>query len=278
MNASTPVGRQRASRSLVRIQAAHARLAFLVLASLAVAVPSAAQIVPCSGIQDRGFKILLDDIFDAAGGAASPLMQSLIYRLSTNLEQLQVESGLPLKVVRCAKRRPSDPSEFRRPLVEQLNARQVVLEVWGTTAKATDQAGAEVHEATVGYLLVPVRFDEFTDGQPSGAFLLSRQAKSVTSVDELVRLVDQAGELAAYVAVSTGVKLLRSKEYDQARAQLCRSEALLTRAAGPTPSARDKTLIGYVQRMAADVVTQAKADPAYTGVLKALPISTGGCR
>ena len=213
MNASTPVGRQRASRSLDRIQPAHARLAFLVLASLAVAVPSAAQIVPCSGIQDRGFKILLDDIFDAAGGAASPLMQSLIYRLSTNLEQLQVESGLPLKVVRCAKRRPSDPSEFRRPLVEQLNARQVVLEVWGTTAKATDQTGAEVHEATVGYLLVPVRFDEFTDGQPSGAFLLSRQAKSVTSVDELVRLVDQAGELAAYVAVSTGVKLLRSKEY-----------------------------------------------------------------
>jgi hypothetical protein len=59
---------------------------------------------------------------------------------------------------------------------------------------------------------------------------------------------------------------------------LCRSEALLTRAAGPTPSERDKTLIGYVQRMAADVVTQAKADPAYTGVLKALPISTGGCR
>ncbi len=274
MNTSTPVGRPRASRSLDR----HARLAFLVLASLAVAVPSAAQIVPCSGIQDRGFKILLDDIFDAAGGAASPLMQSLIYRLSTNLEQLQVESGLPLKVVRCAKRRPSDPSEFRRPLVEQLNARQVVLEVWGTTAKATDQTGAEVHEATVGYLLVPVRFDEFTDGQPSGAFLLSRQAKSVTSVDELVRLVDQAGELAAYVAVSTGVKLLRSKEYDQARAQLCRSEALLTRAAGPTPSARDKTLIGYVQRTAADVVTQAKADPAYTGVLKALPISTGGCR
>jgi hypothetical protein len=278
MNAGTPVGRQRASRSLVRIQPARARLAFLVLASLAIAVPSAAQIVPCSGIQDRGFKILLDDIFDAAGGAASPLMQSLIYRLSTNLEQLQVESGLPLKVVRCAKRRPSDPSEFRRPLVEQLNARQVVLEVWGTTAKATDQTGAEVHEATVGYLLVPVRFDEFTDGQPSGAFLLSRQAKSVTSVDELVRLVDQAGELAAYVAVSTGVKLLRSKEYDQARAQLCRSEALLTRAAGPTPSARDKTLIGYVQRMAADVVTQAKADPAYAGVLKALPVSTGGCR
>ena len=78
--------------------------------------------------------------------------------------------------------------------------------------------------------------------------------------------------------MSTGVKLLRSKEYDQARAQLCRSEVLLTRAAGSSPSARDKTLIVYVQRMAADVVTQAKADPAYKGILKSLPVSTGGCR
>ena len=107
---------------------------------------------------------------------------------------------------------------------------------------------------------------------------MSRQAKSVTSVDDLVRLVDQTGELAAYVAVSTGVKLLRSKEYNLARKQLCDSEGLLTRAAGATPGARDKALIGYVQRLAADVITQAKADPAYTGVLKVLPISTGSCR
>jgi hypothetical protein len=279
MNAETQLARCCAGGQATRMMLPRVRLTILaLLASLAAASPSAAQIVPCSGIQDRGFKILLDDIFDSAGGTASPLMQSLIFRVSTNLEQLQVESGLPLKVIRCAKRRPSDPSDFRQPLVEQLNARQVVLEIWGTTAQATDPTGAVVHEATVGYLLVPVRFDEFTQGQPAGAFLLSRQAKSVTSVDELVRLVDQSGELAGYVAVSTGVKLLRSKEYDQARAQLCRSEVLLTRAAGGAPSARDKTLIGYVQRMAGDVVTQARADPAYTGILKSLPVSTGGCR
>ena len=250
----------------------------VLLALLVGAGPVAAQIVPCRGIQDPGFKILLDDIFDAAGGAATPLMPSLIFRVSTNLEQLQVESGVPLKVIRCAKRRPSDPSDFRRALVEQLNAHHVVLEVWGTTAQATDAAGAPIHEATVGYVLVPVRFDELTHGQPTGAFLLSRQAKSVSSVDELVRLVDQSGELAAYVAVSTGVKFLRAREYDRARAQLCRSQGLLTRAAGTTPSARDKTLIDYVQRLASEVVAQAKADPAYTGVLKALNINAGSCQ
>jgi hypothetical protein len=269
-----PTVRPRQHATRVRVGLA----GLLLLALLACAAPTSAQIVPCRGIQDPGFKILLDDIFDSVGGTASPLMTSLIFRVSTNLEQLQVESGVPLKVIRCAKRRPSDPSDFKRALVEQLNAHQVVLEVWGTTAQATDSAGAPIHEATVGYVLVPVRFDEFTQGQPAGAFLLSRQAKSVTSVDELVRLVDQSGELAAYAAVSTGVKLLRARDYDRARAQLCRSQGLLTRAAGATPSARDKALIDYVQRLASDVVTQAKADPTYTGVLKALNINAGSCQ
>ncbi len=249
------------------------------IALLSVAAPAEAQLVPCAGIQGTGYKILLDDIFDAAGGTASPLMSSLVFKLTTNLEQLQLESGLPLKVIRCAKRRPSDPADFKRPMVEQLNARQVVLEVWGTTAQATDTAGSPVHEATVGYLLVPVRFDEFTQGQPSGAFLSSKQAKSVTSVEDLVRVVDQSGELAAYVAVSTGVKLLRARDYEAARAQLCRADALLTKvSSGQPPAMRDKALMSYVQALAADVVAQARKDPAYTGTLKSPLLSAGGCR
>ena len=90
------------------------------IALLSVAAPAEAQLVPCAGIQGTGYKILLDDIFDAAGGTASPLMSSLVFKLTTNLEQLQLESGLPLKVIRCAKRRPSDPADFKRPMVAEL--------------------------------------------------------------------------------------------------------------------------------------------------------------
>jgi hypothetical protein len=258
------------------MKASASAAAFALLGFLA-ATPAKAQLVPCAGVQDPGFKILLDDIFDSAGGGASPLMLSLVHRLSANLEQLQVESRLSVKVVRCVKRRPTDPSAFRRSLVEQLNARQVVLEIWGTTTQATDVNGAPIHEAVVGYLLVPVRFDEFDLGEPEGAFLLSRQVKSVTSVDELVRLVDQSGELAAYAAVSMGVKLLRAGEYDQARAQLCRADGLLARVAAAAPSARDRKLIEYVQRLASDVVEKAKADPTYAGALK-LALSSASCR
>jgi hypothetical protein len=242
------------------------------------AAPASAQLTPCSGIQEAGFKVLLDDIVEAASRAPSPLMASLLGRLSANLEQLEVESGLTLKVVRCEKRRPTDPSAFTKPLVEQLDARRVILEVWGSTAPATDANGAPVHEVSVGYVLVPVRFEELTAGQPPGAFLLSRRAKTLTSLDELVSLVDQSGELAAYAAVSTGVKLLRSRQYDEARAQLCRADGLLARATRPSPGPRDKALMDYVQRMAADVVSKARADSAYTGALKALPASASSCR
>ena len=254
------------------------RLAVLVATlSLAGAVPAAGQLVECTGSKVPGLKILLDDIVDAAGGTASPLMQSLLFKLGTNLEQLQLESGLPLTVVPCPKRKPLSPSDFTKLRVEQLHGRQVVLEVWGTTAHATDAAGAKIHEATVGYLLVPVRFEE-GEGQPFGAFLLSRQTKSVTSVDDLVRVVDQSGELAAYVAVSTGMRLLKDKKYDAARAQLCRADALLAKVAGQAPAARDKALIAYVRTLAADVVTKAKADGSYEGALKGPLVSAGGCR
>ena len=100
----------------------------------------------------------------------------------------------------------------------------------------------------------------------------------MTSVDDLVRVVDQSGELAAYVAVSTGVRLLRSRDYDAARAQLCRADVLLAKVCVQAPAARDKALIVYVQALAADVVTQARKDPAYKGALKGPLVSAGGCR
>ena len=229
----------------------------------------------CSNIQGTEFKIFIDDIVNAAGGQPLSLMQSLTHHVTTSLEQLRVESGLNIRVINCAKRRPS---ALTRQNVEQLNARRVVLEVWGVAAPAVDAKGLPVHEVTVGYLLVPVKNDELLLGQPSGSFTSSRQTKTVNSIDELVRAVDQSGELAAYVAATTGVKLLRAKQYDAARSQLCRADVLLARAAGRSSSAHYPPLITYVQTLAAEVVTQAKKDVAYVGALKLLPATPGGCR
>ena len=283
MNTSLCLSRPgRSGRPEARAVLALVRLAALsTILLLALAAPAAAQLEGCPGVAtETGFKILLDDIWEEAEGKKTtwPLMSSLRNVVFANIEQLRVESGLPLKVIRCENRRPPNPSVFNQTRIQRLHLQTVILEVWGTTAEATDASGASIEEATVGYVLVPVRFDEFTLGQPSGAFTLSRQAKSKTSLEELVRLVDQSGELAAYVALSAGVRLLQSKMYDQARVQLCRAEDLLARATGAAPNANDEALVGYVRGLASDVVRQAKADKTYTGALKVVPAGAGGCR
>ncbi len=174
-------------------------------------------------------------------------------------------------MVRCTKRHPESTSEFRKPLVQDLTARRVMLEVWGTTVEV-DDGGQKVHEASIGYALVPIRFYEFDAPEPPGAFLVSRRAKSVSSPADLLQLVDQAGTLAAYSAVAAGTKLLRDADYDGARAQLCKAESLL-RAITPAPAAGspDAELLAYASRLAADAVAQARADANYQGRLKALP-------
>jgi hypothetical protein len=86
-----------------------------------VAAPSEAQLVPCHGIAEPGFKILLDDIVTGGRGEVSPLMRPLIHRLDSNLEQLRTETGLGLTVVRCTNRKPADPTVFRREVVQQIS-------------------------------------------------------------------------------------------------------------------------------------------------------------
>ncbi len=238
--------------------------------------PVSAQIVSCSGVDGTGYKVLLDDIVHSSGAAASPLMLPLIHRLDANLEQLKIETGLSLTIVRCPKRHPDDPADFRKPLVEDLNARHVVLEIWGTTTQVVDGSN-KYEEASMGYALIPVRFYEFNAIQPPSVFLVPRRARSVSSVEDLVKLVDQAGLLKAYVAVGAGTRLLRTRSYDLARTQLCKAESLLA-VQRPQPSSHDAALLDYVRRLAGETVAQAKQDPAYRGPLKVLPISAGhGC-
>jgi hypothetical protein len=201
----------------------------------------------------------------------------LVHRLDANLQQLKLETGLPLRVVRCEKRRPGDPAVFRKPVVQDLTARQVVLEIWGTTIEVAEPGSAPYHEASIGYALVPVRFYEYGEPNPQAAFVVLRRTDSVASSEALVKLVDQAGTLAAYAAVGAGTKLLKGREYDKARAQLCRAETLLG-ALAPTAGTPDASLLEYVRRMSGEAVTAARADAGYRGPLKVLPIDpAAGC-
>lgn len=243
----------------------------ILAATLAGANDASAQMVACTGVAEPGYKVLLDDI-TPGGSESSPLMLPLRDRISANLEQLKTETGLKLKIIRCPKRRPVDPADFRRLLVQDLTARQVVLEIWGTTAVVTN-AGETYHEATIGYALVPIKFYEFDATEPDGAFLVSRRAKSVSSVDQLIAIVDQAGVMAAYASLSAGTKLLRGQSYDDARKYLCKAESLMA-ALRPAPASADDELLKYARRLARETVLKARQDQAYAGSLKFSSYST----
>ena len=106
------------------------------------ATAAEAQIAPCSGVQDPGTKILLDEIVASTPGAAN-LLQPLASRLDAGLLQVQTELGLDLnlKVLPCLNRKPTGPADFTRSVVDQLNVRNVVMEVWGVTTEVKDAQG-----------------------------------------------------------------------------------------------------------------------------------------
>ncbi len=240
------------------------RLAAFLLAAAAMAVPAHAQIVPCSAVSDQGAKILLDDIVTA--GSADNFLQSLTSRLDANLTQVQTELGVDLKVLPCAKRRPSGPSDFTRSLVQELNVRGVLMEVWGTTTEVKDSQGKPLNEASIGYVLIPIRLDELQSQKAPGAFLIPHRATPSTIVDDLLRLVDQAGRLGAYASLSVGSKSFRAQKWGEARKQLCAAETQFSKLKAPT--AEDASLATYAKQLAGDAVTRARADARYSGFLK----------
>jgi len=230
------------------------------------AAPAFAQITRCTAVSDATSrtKIILDDIVSEA--SLQNLMQTLTSRLNANLEQVRTElGGVQLQVMPCAGRRPTGPSDFNRTTVSELNVRGVLMEIWGATTEVKDQQGRPMNEASIGYVIIPVRLDELQQQPTPGAFVIPHRAQPSTLVDDLIKLVDQAGRLGAYASLAVGSKSLRSSQWDEARKQLCAAEAKFTRL---KPTDADAALIKYAKKLAGDAVTGARADTQYTGFLK----------
>ena len=158
-------------------------LVALLVAVLGTAAAARAQITPCPAVNDTSSraKILLDDIVSESD--LQNLLQSLTSRLDANLEQIQTELGVDLKVLPCAARRPTGPSDFNRSTVDQLNVRGVLMEVWGTTTAVKDSQGRPLNEASIGYVIIPVRLDELQSQPAPGAFVIPHRAPPSTVVE-----------------------------------------------------------------------------------------------
>ncbi len=252
------------------------RFAALVV-GLALCVSADAAIVPCTGVSEKGMKLLLDEI--VSSGANEVVMLTLLQRVDAALLQMELEAhsknvgsqGGPagaaqsLRVIRCPDRRPDTPSDFDGPTVRLLNSNQVMIEIYGITAPLPGGAG-KGYQATVVYALIPIRHYE----PPLGIVPVGVKIQNVGKVEDLLAALDQSGRLAAYTAAAMGLSLLRDGSYDQARSRLCLAQSRIEKLKRNNV-ADDLRLLELVKRSAEQAVQQARADPRYKGSLK-LPI------
>lgn len=253
--------------------------------ALIVKAPVHAEIVDCSGVTTTsGYKILLDelsysrDIF-SSDNELRLFLERLRFKLQTKLESLRLEETTRLNVLQCRGRRPVDESEFSRGIVDALNSRDVLIEVWGTL-----DANVEDHEirdrvALIGYAVIPVRYYENASATLPGIYIVRYSKQSFGPTKAFLDMLGQAIEFDAFTAVAFGVKSFKVHNYDQALQYLCKADILLnesTRQPSGESDPKRKALIAYVRRVAGDCVSAARADPNYQGAIRLL-LKNGPC-
>jgi hypothetical protein len=224
-----------------------------------------AQLVDCN-VSLTGYKILLDDVVysgPATGSVEQKLfMNRLRVKLLNDLERLKVQTQLPFTVVRCEGRRPNDAGDFRTALVDALNSRNVLLELWGNIV-AGDGSGADT---TIGFALIPMRFYERNSQELPGIYQARYTTRAATS-SKLLEMIGASGELRAFALVAGGSKALRERRYNEAYASLCVAAKQAEQLKADGLQSYREPLSRYALRLAGDAVKKANQDPAYSGAL-----------
>lgn len=254
-------------------------LVFLVLL-LSTAATARGQLTSCPKVsQVSGLKIMLDGVYvDASATSAVPRvsMDRLNSTVSRRLTELRAELGNPPEIVLCDGRRPRTASDFVETQVDQLNARDVVLEVWGVLQPSGTSA-ASASQATVGFAVIPLRYYEHfgnTAADIPGVYLADYTLQASAPDNWLA----QSNEFRAYVAIGLGVKAFRLTDYDRSQRLFCRAQYLLQPGGVPPSDPEQVALLEYTLKMAKAVVATARAAPGYNGALKAIdPAVAAAC-
>jgi len=252
---------------------------------LLLAGPAASAMVDCQPAQGAGrFSVFLSEPAGAALTPAQlkPFLQRLQFELDRNRDGRWINApSTDVTFVACPGRTPSlDGQDFDETLVDGLHTRGVLLEVWGSLdAEPGAAAGAPPQlRAQMNYLLVPMQFAaNLREADPAPLQRLrypEAGAAHAASVQDPVQLIARPLDIDAFVAAAFGYKLLRSRSYELAHANLCRADSLLEAIALRPLTGRSKTelatLRAFVLASAGRAVREALADAAYpkTGVLR----------
>jgi hypothetical protein len=248
---------------------------------------ASAQLRECREVSTEvGLKIVRDGVsYDAStpGSDVAQLVRRLNARLSNDTEEFRLIGGNPVVVVHCVDRRPRGKGDFDASTVEQLDLRQVVLEVWGTV-EPESRNGLKGYTASLQYVLIPARENELQGKPPRSVYAVEKWQQVSAPAEEILR---QEGELELYTHVATGMKSLSKKQYNQAYQYLCRAEILLKKKGADAPGSPlaepgspTADLLKFTQDLTAETFQSARHDPSYQGWMKDLASSTeaGPCR
>ena len=227
------------------------------------------QLVDCN-VGPGGYKILLDDVVYSGPASYATADQKLFMsrlkvKLISDLEALKVQTKLPISVVRCEGRRPADVSDFRVSLVDGLNSRNVLVEMWGNIVAVSPSAA----DTAIGFALIPVRYYERDTADLPGVYIARYNTRVISSA-KLLEVIGASRELKVFVLVAGGTKALRERRYNEAYASLCDAsqQAGLLKADGL--QSHREPLSRYARRLAVDTVRRASKDSTYVGALTLL--------
>ncbi len=238
---------------------------------------SAQSLSGCSGIEGTtGPKVVLDKLEYRNEAGEIQILTSdyeleLILELRSRLQNLFPDTQ-PLPVL-CAKRAPKpDGTDFIPSLVKTLNNRNVLLEIWGTI-KAGKKNGKQALGANILMMLIPVRYYEGSDSQLD-FHILSYPKKEEDDLEAASIEIAFGTEFNVYAAIAHGIKALRNNSYDKAKkyfsdARIQWENALADGSLANTPTNQD-LILQYIKNLEQKTITEAAADPNYSGDLVAL--------
>jgi len=201
------------------------------------------------------------------------LARGLTFKVATNLEALELDqlgTGNIMKtrfqVVACPQRQPQQASDIENEASLFLD-NGVVLELWGSF---------DLDEAIFTHAILPIYVRGAGEKMgPGKVFDFAFSYETTTPVVPrselrfLKTILAKSLPLRAYAAVGAAAIALDEREYDLARRYFCDSRQIMLNIESEQGglSSNDRDLLRHIEQMSQKVITLAKNDADYHGVL-----------
>lgn len=231
----------------------------------------------CRGInQTVGPKVILDKLEYKSEAGETKILTSeyefeFLLELRSRLQNLFPDTQP--KPVLCANRAPNpDGSDFIPDLVRTLNNRDVLLEVWGTI-KASKKNGKQTLGANILMMIIPVRHYEGSNAQLDFHLLSFPKAERGDLKTAIVKMAFGA-EFDVYTGIAHGIKELKNDSYDKAKKYFSNAriqwEKALEKGSLANTATDQSLILEYIKKLEQKTITEAAADPNYSGDLVAV--------